>query len=94
MPRGAQLSGVGTSHGSSAIVPINENERYDSGTCQLVQIPVMREQPKSDGWHGFVFHDACWSLLKECHQGEPLPLEQFLDVLLSLDSVPCYDIYY
>lgn len=54
----------------------------------------MREQPKSDGWHGFVFHDACWSLLKECHQGEPLPLEQFLDVLLSLDSVPGYDIYY
>lgn len=54
----------------------------------------MKEQPKSDGWHGFVFHDACWPLLKEWHQGEPLPLEQFLDVLLSLDSVPGYDIYY
>ncbi|KKA22129.1 F-box domain containing protein [Rasamsonia emersonii CBS 393.64] len=30
--------------------------------------------------HGFVFHDACWSLLKEVYHDEPVPLERLVEV--------------
>jgi hypothetical protein len=44
-------------------------------------------RPGFRGRHGFVFHDACWSLLEQASHPTPVSLERLLDVCSSL-SVP------
>jgi hypothetical protein len=38
-----------------------------------------------NGKRGFVFHDACWSLIKQAFYPDPIPHERLFEVL---DSVP------
>lgn len=41
-------------------------------------------QREVNGWHGFVFHEACWSLLQEAYHPKAIPLARLLEVCRSL----------
>ena len=47
------------------------------------ELPVMR-QHVANGRHGFVSHEACWSLLQEAYHPEAIPLARLLEVCRSL----------
>lgn len=55
--------------------PSNQDDRWHIRPCQIIQIPLMENLPNTDRLHGFAFHEACWSLLKGCHQGKPVEFE-------------------
>lgn len=38
-----------------------------------IEVGVMQQHPV-DGRHGFVFHEACWGLLKDVYHNHPIPL--------------------
>ena len=41
-------------------------------------------QREANGRHGFIFHEACWSLLQEAYHPEAIPLARLLEVCRSL----------
>lgn len=47
------------------------------------EIAVMRQSPVN-GKHGFVFHEACWSLLLEVYYPESVPLARLMEIFKSL----------
>ena len=44
---------------------------------------VLRQE-RYNGRHGFIFHEACWSLLEKAYGSEPVPLERFYNLCNSL----------
>ncbi len=47
------------------------------------KLTVMRQRV-ANGRHGFIFHEACWSLLPEAYHPEAIPLARLLEVCRSL----------
>ena len=81
------ITGVGCYDGSASWkAPSDPAERWDRNepqSAQEIEMPVMRQR-SSAGMHGFVLHDACWRLLKNACEPEPIPLGRLLMMCESL----------
>ena len=83
------LTGVGRYDPVGArifVAPSDPTLRWDSP--EPAQSPPARfgamMQPPFDSRYGFVFHDACWSLLETAYHPGPVPLLRLYDVCMSL----------
>ncbi|PGH15808.1 hypothetical protein AJ79_02189 [Helicocarpus griseus UAMH5409] len=80
------------------VVPAKENGRWDD--------PGYESAPKMEfdafnlcygmRWQGFIFHEACWSLLQQVYRDKQTPIARILEVLESLpipltDCAPNWD---
>ncbi|KAK3305101.1 uncharacterized protein B0T15DRAFT_188618 [Chaetomium strumarium] len=89
---GIILTGVGLyadPQSGAFVAPRDSSARWDDpsyGNPGEDQFGAM-SQAEVNGRHGFVFHDACWSLLQEAYQPTPVPLKRLLEVLDSLPMV-------
>lgn len=66
-------------------VPVVESERWDNEGHLPIDVPVLKDE---DGQYGFVFHDACWLLLRERFQGRSISLDRLIEVLNSVPWEP------
>lgn len=98
---GFRISGVGIYNKEQKhafIVSIDTNACSSDQGCSLVKISVMDK--KEDDLRGFIFHDSCWSLLKQCNQNRPIQLDRLFDIFRSVRvfpswcRCPCWGQYY
>ncbi|KND89435.1 hypothetical protein TOPH_05811, partial [Tolypocladium ophioglossoides CBS 100239] len=76
--------------GGTYIAPVDSAARWDDAGYDSPsedQFGVMR-QPAFNNRHGFIFHDACWSLLKRAYGSNPIPVERLFHVCSSLPIPP------
>lgn len=91
---GVVLTGVGLyndPYSGAYIAPRDRAMRWnDAGYSSPLedQFGVLKQQP-INGRHGFIFHEACWSLLEEASHPATVPLERLYQVCKSL-PVPLY----
>ncbi|EYE94280.1 uncharacterized protein EURHEDRAFT_378543 [Aspergillus ruber CBS 135680] len=68
-----RLSGVGLRRSTDKTdyftVPVGESERRDNEGHLPIDARVLKDE---DGQYGFVFHDACWLLVKESKEERSL----------------------
>ncbi|KAK4232674.1 hypothetical protein C8A03DRAFT_39743, partial [Achaetomium macrosporum] len=88
-PGGLLLTGVGLYNDPNNGVfsaPLDRNMRWsDAGYHESADIEFgVLTQPDFGGRHGFIFHDACWSLLEEASHPAPVSLQRLLEVCKSL----------
>lgn len=85
-PEGTFVSGVGlykNPGGGAFVVPLDYAARWDDPVCRLHQIGVMTRGPFEQR-HGFIFHEACWSLLEKTHHAQPVPYSRLYEVCHSM----------
>lgn len=87
-PEGIFVSGVGL-YGfpdrGAFEVPLEYAARWDDPGCRLHEIEVMTRDPFEQR-HGFIFHEACWSLLEKTHYAQPVPYSRLYEVCSSMPS--------
>ncbi len=68
------------------IAPPDSSARWDDPGYENPiehQFGVMNRRDVN-GKHGFIFHDDCWSLVKQAYHPAPVPLERLYNVIDSL----------
>ncbi|KAK2858427.1 hypothetical protein FQN49_004741 [Arthroderma sp. PD_2] len=85
------LTGVGVFRHRNALLsaPLNPHERYDDSEYQDSRSDEFVSQGRTSVEHplpGFVFHDACWGILKALVFPHEIPISQLYDVCLSFPS--------
>ncbi|OAX84059.1 hypothetical protein ACJ72_01563 [Emergomyces africanus] len=96
-----EVSGVGhfvDPNAESFVLPANKDGRSDDpgyGSAPKVEFDAFNLTWPLDR-NGFVFHDACWSILQKVYQDKQIPLARILEVFHSLpvsltDNVPNRD---
>ena len=80
----AKLSGVGRYDGSATwCPPIDSAKEWHNAQDNIIGLPVMKEPPEH-GRHGFIFHNACWCILRKSCGPTSVSLYRFLEIYESL----------
>ncbi|KAK3294182.1 uncharacterized protein B0H64DRAFT_400073 [Chaetomium fimeti] len=90
--RGVYVSGVGLysdPQSAAFIAPPDPEGRWDDPgytSPRRDRLGVLA-YGELHGKRGFVFHDACWSLVKQLYHPAPVPLQRLLQVMDSLPKI-------
>jgi len=93
---GIVLTGIGLysePQSGAFIAPPDPSARWDDpgyGNPEEDQFGAMT-QAEVNGKRGFVFHDACWSLVQQAYHPAPVPYKRLFEVLSSLPMVMAGD---
>lgn len=86
-PEGLVLTGIGVyddPRRGAFIAPPDTGASWDSYELSDDDAFGANQQSPRNNRHGFLFHVACWHLLEECFQPDPVPLLRLFEVLNSL----------
>ncbi|KAF3393472.1 hypothetical protein DPV78_010053 [Talaromyces pinophilus] len=85
-PKGTFVSGVGLYNdpdGGQFTVPLEYIARWDDPGCRLKEVGVMAHDPVKKR-HGFIFHEACWTIMEKVRHPQAIPYSRLYEVCKSM----------
>lgn len=64
-------------------MPLEYTARWDDPGCHLKEVGGMTQDPVKKR-HGFIFHEACWTIMEKVHHPQAIPYSRLYEVCKSM----------